>query len=66
MAFNLEVLNLAGNPIDDLGALGELYNLRVLSLADNGLQADDLHPLKRLTNLETLNGMDYCNITVAR
>ncbi len=59
----LEVLSLAGNPLDDLSPLANLSGLRVLDLTSTTVE--DILPLQGLSQLEGLylgdNGIDDAN-----
>ena len=50
----LRTLNLVHNKVGDTSPLGGLKNLTYLNLSDNPLTDEDLVPIGKLTNLETL------------
>ena len=59
----LSTLNLSHNKIDDTAALAGLSKLTYLNIAGNPLEDEDLEPIGKLTNLETLYLYDLKKIT---
>ncbi len=60
---DLRSLNLVNNNVSDTTALGGLKKLTHLYLGENPLTDEDLEPIGKLTNLETLSLYDVKKIT---